>query len=117
MEQFEMIETFKRFVASAMRYAIKSHDVLFKKECDISVPLAYLNTATSHFSSAKALYYAQYDILQRGKAEDLFHQFSVYSDEFLRNVETNHSHQWNDIEFNKLYDIFNSSVFAFKNPS
>lgn len=104
MEPMELIETFKHFVASAMRYAIKSHDTLFKEECDISIPLA-----------AEALYYAQYEILQREEAEDLFHQFKVYSNEFLTNVETDHSHQWTDIEFNKLYDIFDSSAFAFDN--
>ncbi len=117
MDQFEMIETFKHFVASAMRYAIKSHDILFKKEHDISVPLAYLNAAISRFSSAEALYYAQFEILQRGEAEELFHQFEVYADEFLTNVETGHSHQWTDIEFNKLHDIFDSSAFAFENLS
>lgn len=117
MDQFEMIETFKYFIASAMRYAIKSHDVLFEKKCDISVPLAYLNAAISRFSSAEALYYAHYDILERGEAEDLFHRFEEYSNEFLTNVETKHSHQWTDIEFNKLYDIFDSSAFAFENLS
>lgn len=115
MEPMELIETFKHFVASAMRYAIKSHDTLFKEECDISIPLAYLNASISRFSSAEALYYAQYEILQREEAEDLFHQFKVYSNEFLTNVETDHSHQWTDIEFNKLYDIFDSSAFAFDN--
>lgn len=115
MESTELIETFKHFVASGMRYAIKSHDVLFKKECDISVPLAYLNAAISRFSSAEALYYAQFEILQRGEAEDLFHRFSEYSNEFLRNVETEHSHQWTDIEFNRLYEVFDSSAFAFEN--
>ena len=117
MDQFEIIETFKHFVASAMQYAIKSHDILFKKECEISIPLAYLNAAISRFSSAEALYYAQFKILQRGEAEDLFYQFGVYTDEFLQNVETDHSHQWTDIEFNKLYDIFDSSAFAFENLS
>lgn len=45
----------------------------------------------------------------------LFYQFSVYAHEFLTNVETDHSHQWTDIEFNKLHDIFDSSAFAFEN--
>lgn len=117
MEPMELIETFKRFVASAMRYAIKSHDALFKEKCDISISLTYLNASISRFSSAEALYYAQYDILQRGEAEELFHQFKVYANEFLTNVETDHSHQWTDIEFNKLHDIFDSSAFAFENLS
>lgn len=117
MDQFELIEDFKHFVASAMHYAIKSHETLFKDECDISVSLAYLNAAISRFSSAEALYYAQFENLQRGEAEDLFHQFSVYANEFLNNVETDHSHQWTDIEFNKLKDIFDSSAFAFENLS
>lgn len=117
MEQFELIEDFKRFVASAMRYAIASHETLFEDDCNISVSLAYLNAAISRFSSAEALYYAQFETLQRGEAEDLFHQFSVYANEFLNNVRTNHSHQWTDIEFNNLKDIFDSSAFAFKNLS
>ncbi len=113
----EPIETFKQFVASAMQYAIKSHDNLFKENYDISISLAYLNASISRFSSAEALYYAQYDILQRKEAEKLFHQFKVYANEFLNNVETDHSHQWTDIEFNKLSDIFDSSAFAFENLS
>lgn len=112
MNQLEMIEIFKSFVTSAMQYAIKSHETLFNEDCDISVSLAYLNAAISRFSSAEALYYAQFDKLEREEAEDLFHQFNVYTDEFLTNVETDHSHQWTDIEFNKLNDIFESSAFA-----
>ena len=115
MESMELIETFKRFVTSAMQYAIKSHDTLFKEECDISISLTYLNASISRFSSAEALYYAQYDILQREEAEELFYQFKVYANEFLTNVETDHSHQWTDIEFSKLHDIFDSSAFAFEN--
>lgn len=117
MNHLDLIETFKHFVASAMRYAIKSHETLFNDDCDISIALAYLNAAISRFSSAEALYYAQFEELERGEAEDLFYQFSVYAGEFLTNVETDHSHQWTDIEFNKLQDIFESSAFAFENLS
>lgn len=112
MDQFELIETFKRFIVSAMHYARKSHETILKEDADISVALAYLNASISRFSSAEALYYARYDILARGEAEDIFHQSKVYSNEFLTNVETNHSHQWTDIEFNTLHDLFESSAFS-----
>lgn len=79
MEHLDLIETFKHFVASAMRYAIKSHETLFNDDCDITIALAYLNAAISRFSSAEALYYAQFEELERGEAEDLFYQFSVYA--------------------------------------
>lgn len=114
MKESDLIETFKDFVVSAMYYATKSHEAIFKDETNIPVALAYLNASISRYSSAEALYYAQYDVLLREEAEDLFHQFKVYSNEFLTNVATNHSHQWTGIEFNKLHDIFESSAFASK---
>ena len=112
MESTELIETFKHFVASGMRYAIKSHDVLFKKECDISVPLAYLNAAISRFSSAEAFYYAQYDSLQDDCADKLFFLFDKFANELFNNVASNHSHQWTDIEYECLNDLYLSSAFS-----
>ena len=117
MEHYELIEVFKSFIVSAMHYASKSHEVIFQENADISVALAYLNASMSRFSSAEALYYVQYDILVRREAEGIFHQFKVYFNEFLTNVETDHSHQWTDIEFNSLQDLFESSVFAPKRSS
>lgn len=114
MERYELIETFKKFITSAMFYAERSHEAIFKENVKVSAALAYLNASISRFSSAEALYYAQYDILAHGEAERIFHQFKVYSNEFLTNVVTDHSHQWTDIEFNKLKDIFESSAFASK---
>lgn len=116
MESYELMKIFKGFISSAMYYATQSHKSILKENANLSVALAYLNASISRFASAEALYYAQYSILSHEDAEDLFHQFKLYSNEFLRNVSTNHSHQWTDIEFNKLNDIFKSSVFASENP-
>lgn len=112
MEQYELVETFKEFLESAMHYADQAHESLFSKNTNISIALAYLNAAVSHFSAAEALYYAQYDVLNRAEAEDIFYQFKVYSKEFFTNVATDHSHQWTDIEFNRLKDIFESSALS-----
>ena len=45
----------------------------------------------------------------------IFHLFDSYMSELLTNYKTDHSHQWTDIEFNRLKETFDSSAFAFEN--
>lgn len=73
----------------------------------------YLNIAASKFAAAESLYYSCFNILERDEAESIFHIFDVYMVEMLTNHKTEHSHQWTDIEYNRLKDAFDSSAFAF----
>ncbi len=112
MDTFESIEVFKSFVRSSFIDARTAHDCIFDEKCSIEIALAYLNKAISAHYRCDSLYYAKYDQLERGEYEDYSKQFEIFASEFLTNVRTKHSHQWTDIEFQKLKDIFDYSAFA-----
>nr|WP_308496138.1 hypothetical protein [uncultured Agathobacter sp.] len=108
-----LIEKFKSLMQQAMLYAQYSHDYIFDDSVEDSVAIAYLNIAASKFAAAESLYYSCFNILERDEAESIFHIFDVYMVEMLTNHKTGHSHQWTDIEYNRLKDTFDSSAFAF----
>ena len=114
-EEFNLIDNFKMLMRCAMTYAKYSHDYIFDEGVDDLIAVSYLNVAASKFSAAESLYYSRYELLQRPEAESIFHLFETYLREVMNNVRTNHSHQWSDIEFNKLKDEFDYSAFAFEN--
>ena len=114
-DDFTLIENFKSLMQRAMMYAQYSHDFIFDSSVDNSVAIAYLNVAVAKFAASEALYYSHLDILERGEAENIFSIFDTYMHEMLTNHRTEHSHQWTDIEFNRLKEAFDSSAFAFKN--
>ena len=97
----DYLGSLKSLITRGMFRAITAHKEIFRDNPNISIALAYLNSATSYFASAEALYYSN-------------HCFSVFEKEFLDNVRTNHSYQWTDIEFQRLRDSFMSSPFRFK---
>ncbi len=109
------IENFKNLVRNAMFYAQKAHDFVFDDSCENYVAALYLDIAASKFSSAESMYYSRFDILEREEAEEIFRLFDVFMNEFLTNIRTDHSHQWTDIEFERLKDAFDYSAFAFEN--
>lgn len=115
MDQIELIKVLKTMVHKAMFASEKAHDLVFADKIDIPVALAYLNKAISFMSSAESFYYSQHDELCHDDIEQVFHQFDVFSSEVLTNFETNHSHQWSDIEYNSFKELFDNSVLAFSN--
>lgn len=117
MNHKELSEKFKILLTSGMSYSTLSHRLLFENQTNINVALSYLNAAFSRFSSAEALYYAKYDILQDTEMDNIFFYFRKYADEFLQNVSTNHSHQWTDIEFDRLNEAFKASPFLSDNTN
>ncbi len=114
-KELEYIENFKSLMRTAMRYAQKAHDFIFDNSVDDLIAVSYLNAAISKFSSAEAFYYSQLEFLERQEAEDIFRLFDTFANELLNNVRTKHSHQWTDIEFEKLKETFDYSAFAFGN--
>ena len=114
-KELEYIENFKSLMRVAMHYAHKAHDFIFDSSVDDLIAVSYLNVAISKFSSAEAFYYSQFEFLKRQEAEDIFHLFDTFANELLSNVRTEHSHQWTDIEFERLREAFDYSAFAFEN--
>ena len=112
MNTFELIEIFKNYVRSSFYDARYAHDCIFDENCSVEIALAYLNKAIAEHCCCDSLYYAQYENLGRGEYEDYSHQFEVFTDELLNNVRTNHSHQWTNLEFEKLKEIYDNSVFS-----
>jgi hypothetical protein len=113
MDTHELIEKLTIIVRSAMFAVIKSHEIIFKEDKNNEIAIAYLNLALSHLATAKAIYYSRYDVLERYEVDELFHLFDVYAEELLSNYAEDHSHQWTDIEFIRLKEYFDNSVFAF----
>ena len=109
---FALIENFKKLMRIGMLYAKSAHDYVFDESVNDMVAVAYLNTASAKFSAAEALYYSHLDGLEHQDAEEIFHLFDVFMHELLENVRTDHSHQWTSIEYEKLKDAFEHSVFA-----
>lgn len=64
----------------------------------------YLNKAIALMSAAKSLYASNRELLERNEIKDIFDAFRVFEREFLKNISTDHSHQWTDIEFRKFKD-------------
>lgn len=115
VNELVLIENFKSLVRRAMSDAIHAHNFIFDNDTDPLIATSYLNIAASKFAAAESLYYSQLEFLERSEAEEIFRLFDVFMTEFLNNVRTNHSHQWTDIEFQKLKETFDYSAFAFEN--
>lgn len=111
-EELLLIEKLTNMIKLSLLTAKKSHDIIITESPDSVVALAYLSKATSIMKSAEALYYARFDVLARNEVEDIFTQFEVFSSEILDNVETNHSHQWTDIEFDRLIELSEYTPFS-----
>jgi uncharacterized protein involved in tolerance to divalent cations len=110
-----IFDKFKTMVRLAMISARKANDCIFKSNISVFVATAHLNKAISYMTAASSLYYSRYDILERQEFEEILHQFDVFSSELLENVETDHSHQWTSIEFDRLDEIFKNSPFSIEN--
>lgn len=114
-EDFLLIENFKSLMRHAMLFAQNSHDYIFDEAVDDSMAIAFLNVAASKFAAAESLYYSRIDVLEHDETEEIFHLFDTYMRELLNNCRDAHSHQWTDIEFNRLKEAFDCSAFAFEN--
>lgn len=110
---FALIENFKKIMRDGMLYAKQAHDYIFDESVDDMLAVSYLNIAVSKFSAAESLYYSRINELEERDTETLFHLFNVLARELMQNVRTNHSHQWTDIEYEKLKNAFDHSVFGF----
>lgn len=115
MDNVKLIEVFKTMVRKSHLDAKTAHDCIFDEKSSTETALSYLNKAISEHCCCESLYYSKFDELARYEYEEYSHQFETFSNELLRNVRTNHSHQWTDIEFERLNELFENSAFAFEN--
>lgn len=113
--EIQLIETLKRLVRTAVLYAKQAHDYAMPDKANIPAAIAYLQRASCKMSAAEALYWAQYEVLARQEAEDIFQKFDEFADELVEDFATNHSQQWTDIQFNELMKVVNDSAFALQN--
>lgn len=112
MDSIEIKEIFKNYVRSSFYDARYAHNCIFDENCSTEIALSYLNKAIAEQCGCDSLYYAQYEYLCTSEYENYSHQFAIFSNEFLNNVRTNHSHQWTNLEFEKLKKIYDNSVFS-----
>lgn len=113
--EIELTEKLKGLTLSAMFSLESANDVIFKdyKNKEIRC-LAYLYRAINYMSDAKTLYFTN-QVLWRDNIDSFFLQFNVFIDEITRNIATDHSHQWTDIEFKKLAEIYDLSSINCEN--
>lgn len=105
-------EQLKTIAKSAMAYANRAHNIIFSDNSNDIAIIGYLNYASSLVGTAKSIYISNYDILEHNDIDDFFNQFNVFIAEVLNNIETNHSHQWSDIEFRALQEKFDYCVLS-----
>ena len=110
------VETDNKYKRNALILAIrrgynhsrKAHDLIIKEDVEISIALAYLNSAISSMNSAMVLHACMNDKLR--DFEEIHHKFNVFSKEFLNSCATEHSHQWTDFEFLEFEKEYKHSI-------
>lgn len=112
MDTFALVKIFKKHAQASFYDAQNAHSCIFSKNYPIEIALAYLNKAISEHCCCDSLYYTKYEQLSEMEYENYSHQFDVFAREFLNNVKTNHSHQWTDLEFERLKEIYDNSDFS-----
>lgn len=111
-ERYEIFsEQLKRTVSNAMYHARKAYEIIFSEYPNESAIVGYLNYASSFVSTAKAIYITNLSLLERNDIDDFFVQFDEFVTTTLDNLAENHSHQYSDIEFNKLEEKYRNSIF------
>ena len=109
-----LITALKLLIRSAMLYSDQAHKAVFNEKEGELAGAIYLQRASAKMAAAEAVYYSNYEILARDEAEDVFRQFDEFADELTEDFATNHSQQWTDIEYDRLKETFDNTVFAFE---
>jgi hypothetical protein len=103
-----LIDKLGPLASAAMAYAKQAHASVLKDR-DIGA-IAFLSLASSKISAFQAIYLSHYEILERSDIDNFLHQFEVFQEELASNYAKDHSHQWTDIEFERLVEFYESSV-------
>lgn len=73
------------------------------RECEF-ISCILLNNAISSYTCCRSFYYSNIEFLEDTRADLFLYKFKTFSNEFLENVKTNHSHQWTNLTFEELKD-------------
>ena len=103
---------FLSLMKNAMSDAERCHKYALSPKSNANAVLSYASTALSYCLSAESLFYAHYDDLCHSELPELFQLFKTFVHEAQNNCVTDHSHQWTDIEFERLKELFDNSVCA-----
>lgn len=105
----KLISILQSEMFSFMTNAKSAKDIVFTDDIDKEIKcLAVLTRAISHLAYAKAIYQLGIDD-KRDTIDDVFLQSDIFISEITTNIETDHSHQWTDIEFNTLAQKYDCS--------
>lgn len=117
LEKFNFLSNkLKAMTNQAYFYSAKAHDLIITSNKTVQIgALAYINLAAYQISSAKSIYYSNYDILCHEDIDNLFLAFEVFAETTIDNFSTDHSHQWSDIEFENFKSALQNSIFAISN--
>lgn len=106
-------EQIKIIIRNSYYSSRDGHDILFEDQYSNSnqnKAAALINKSVSLMSSAKAIYYSNYEDLNHIKIETIFNKFDIFESEFFTNYSTDHSHQWSDIEFREFKKVVTSFI-------
>ena len=118
-DEHTTIEKFKELIKETFFNAKMAHDFLLEnlcsskksssskssssRECEF-ISCILLNNAISSYTCCRSFYYSNIEFLEDTRADLFLHKFKTFSNEFLENVKTNHSHQWTNLTFEELKD-------------
>lgn len=106
MADFESLKhEIKILVLKGFNNAKRAHEEIFSERCDITVIVGHLSIANAQVYAAKSIYVCN-ESLSHSELDDFFHRFRVFSDEVMTNIRTDRSHQWSDIEFERLHEAY-----------
>ena len=112
-DKFFVLEAeLKKLSKHAMLLAEKAHNAIFVEDRNDSAITGYVNAAYSLACAAQSVYSSNIEELEHNDIDEFFHQFGVFVEEVLDNIAANHSHQWSDIEFEKLKEKYDYSVLS-----
>ncbi|PHV69230.1 hypothetical protein CS063_16955 [Sporanaerobium hydrogeniformans] len=103
--RFIKCELYSCWIACKNAHASAMKDTQFSQ----TAATTYALSALSHLMCIKSVYVCNYDKLENTMVESLIHQFDVFCNELITNFCTNHSHQWTDLEFDRLKELVTSS--------
>ncbi len=111
-----LFDKIKHLMRTAVLLAGRVNDALFtdriEKRMNEVVATAFLGKASAKMAAAEALYHSNYELLANDETEAVFTQFDVFSDEVLVSFCEDHSHQWSNIEYNRLMELFDDCPYA-----
>ncbi len=108
-QELAMLENFRNQMQMCMSYCKQAKDTIMNNSNDEAKCLAKLMMAIHYLSVGKSLYYTYSEFLWRPTLDELMHKFDVFLGEITNNINTSHSHQWTDIEYQNLASCFDYS--------